>query len=142
MQSIAEKIKERQDRDEVNQYIINQRDNGLGYREICKGLKSGFGLSMSHTSLSKYVEDYLKDSINEPTDTELPTKHTTMISEDRVNELMAEMDGWIFDRVAMMRIKAQIIALIEANINDHLQGLDRLKVEYVKYLKDLESIAK
>lgn len=140
MKSIAEKIRERQDKDAINEYIINQKDSGVGFRKIVEGLKSGFGLSLSHTSLKTYVDEYLSGEISTNEDAELLQKVITKIDDNRVKEIVSELDGWVGDRDTLKKIKAQIIALIESNINDHLAGIDRLKVEYVKYLKDLESI--
>ena len=140
MKSIAEKIRERQDKDAINEYIINQRDSGVGFRKIAEGLKSGFGLSLSHTSLKTYVDEYLSGEISTNEGVELLQKVITQIDGNRVDELIEELSGAYIDRVAIIRIKAQIIALIESNINDHLAGVDRLKTEYIKYLKDLESI--
>jgi len=104
------------------QYIFKQRAKGLGYRQIARGLKANFGLSVSHMTVKNFIENksgdmqYLIQGNNElKEETEELVKETVRelkILKKRMWELLDKVD-YKGDSRAMVQTASEIRKILE-----------------------------
>ncbi len=126
---------------ELSKFIKESKDNGDSYRIISDRIRQKFGISPSHTTVSKYAKEILK--YKEPDQTfEVEQTEPIDVSQNRIEEIRELLgDRWSEDNPTK-NIYATILALAEQNVSDHISTGARLKIEYVKYLYDLKRLLK
>jgi hypothetical protein len=135
---------------EINQFIIEAKFQSLSPRKISEQIKTRFGFKVSHVTLASYYKeilnggilDNLRDKIKEKIESGGTGSGQTKVSPERIEAIEGELsDQWSTEN-PVTKLYAKAFALCEANLSNHIEGLERLKIEYVKYLGDLQKILK
>lgn len=134
---------------EINDLIIKSRFEDVSFKQIAIELKKAFGLSISHATIASYYKDNLAgDSLDDAKSNAIvkafedakddSQEQPTEIDPVRLSQLMLQYDPQ--GKKPLGALYAKITALCEANLQNHLEGKERLKTTYIKYLKDLKAI--
>jgi hypothetical protein len=137
-------IMEHEDRKDINALIIGMKVDKKGFRSISTEIEKQFSIKVSHTLLAEYYKDFVSNPVvdglvdgggvdalgvvlNEPVD----------LDNELVDRLANSYSG---SKKELGKIYAYAVALCDSNIKAHVDGKQRLKVEYVKYLRDVKTL--
>ena len=138
-------------RKEINELIISLKMSKKGYRAIATEIEAIYKFKISHTMLATYYKDFISspsldkiidggssnsEKINAK-ELELSEVEAVDIDVNLLSRLISEHEGSCEE---LGNIYAYAVALCDANIKAHVRGEQRLKVEYVKYLKDVKAL--
>lgn len=119
---------------QIDTFIWEKKVNE-SFRTIADGLKKEFKLSISYVTVSSYYKDVLGGTDEAETiegDEAKPYLDTVLLEKI--------LDQHPKDEIH--QIYGNILALCASNIEAFKEGKERLKPEYVRYLKDIRAIIK
>ena len=152
------KISESADKDKIEKLIIECKFNGFGSPEIQKQLLKNLGFEVSRPGIDDYYKKRLngerlselianvkKEAILSVLDPEsasnsqvpnfcLKTAKKTLLGAKKEHEISIDNK----ELETFFILQSKIVGLLAGNMESHLQGKERLKVEYLKYFKELK----
>tara|TARA_R110001592_G_C13145926_1_gene747716 strand:+ start:1502 stop:1993 length:492 start_codon:yes stop_codon:yes gene_type:complete len=156
------KIKEHKHKKTIESIILHNKFDGKGSKEIQKDLISMLGFEVSRPTIDKYYKECLNGALLDELRQNLlqsiiktasdktagikpafceETAKTTLLDiketceENRYNELSGT-GGNLLD------CYSNVAGLVAGNIKASINGYERLKPEYLRYLKEMRSIFK
>mgnify|MGYP000701454191 CR=1 FL=1 len=137
-------ILDHEKRGEIDSLIIELKLNNIGLRVINNELKSRYGIDTSHTTLASYYKEKLRgdelDKFKEEKEKQMEQVDGTSkpyINEEVLSKLMDK-----HGTTEKGKMYANILALASSNLEAFKDGKERIKLELMKYLKDMEAIYK
>jgi len=129
---------------EINDLIIDLKFGGLGFRSIAVELKNKYSIKTSHVTVSSYYKDFLNGESLDKAKSSIESKFENdgLLSKPYMNGEILESLMKEHGKTEKGKIYAKILALCASNVDALISGEERLKGEYMKYLKDIESIMK
>lgn len=129
---------------EIRGFITGERIAGAGFRDIAKAVSNNFGVKVSHQT----IIDYWKEVCNgETLDSDLDSIERAGLTNDKGapptidNEILKTLLSK-HGKDEKGRLYAYAVALCESNIKAHIEGKERLKPEYIQYLRLIEVMRK
>jgi hypothetical protein len=123
---------------DIDKFIINSKAQKMSFRDIEKELKIDFGLVVSYVTLSAYYKEVLGGDDLDFNNQDLDIK-TPYLNNEILEKLLSDPKS---DKSTVNDLYANILALCASNLEAFKQGKERLKIEYVKYLKDIDGIVR
>jgi len=138
---------------QIELIILECKFGGLGSKIIQDKIKGSLGLEFSRPTIDKYYKevlngDFLSEKIEELKRGSLMGGsddgfQIPLIDMEKLNDIRAKyVNKGNGTANKIEELKECLALLIDSNFNAFIEGKERLKIEYVKYLKDLEHILK
>ena len=145
---------------EIESIILSCKFSGQGSTVIAQQIKNKIGLSVSRPTIDKYYKEkmngdtlaLLMNSFKEAIENnESPQKKPPAYELDTaqsVKETLKQANDGSYHLYTpsteitniLERSTAELCGLIDGNIKAHIKGSEKLKIEYIKYLKELQSL--
>lgn len=147
------KIAEHEDRIRIEEIIISCKFQQMGSVKIEAAIKSKLGITISRPTIDKHYKEHMNGECLSQ-EIEQLTRAAVMGADGGTGLVAPVVD---MDKLEAIRVqykdvrkfdskidkmRESMVLLMESNFNAFIEGKERLKPEYAKYLKDLEVIKK
>jgi hypothetical protein len=158
------KILTHKDKGKIERIILEHKFKGLGSAEIQKSLLNKLGFKVSRPTIDQYYTNSMNGAVISEELSKATKNAILSVSNDEIQneapaysqevaqrvftfvETWKNADNW-HERpdtneafMALSEVYASSVALLVGNMEAHVNGKERLKTEYVKYVKELKTL--
>lgn len=139
----------------IEAIILKGKFKGDGSQKIRTSIVQELGVEISRPTIDKYYNErmngeLLSSLINEQAEALRRSEASgnggglapPSVDLDKLEEIKKRYSGLSGDKSKLQALRESFIVMIECNLEAYINGDERLKPEYAKYLKDLESVLK